>query len=80
MMEFMQCWEDADVNKDEVLDGVEFKTFRNLMAAKMKVRFGASFDLPDAEIADQYNVINKFTPGTEGISKADMGRFAAAAK
>merc|ERR1711939_420509 len=65
-------WNDADANKDGLLNADEWVVFMQKTHACNEARFGAH-DAPAAELtAELYRTANLFTPGTDGVSMADF--------
>ena len=71
MAVFNQQFQDADVNNDGVLDRDEYIVFTKVAEAREAARGGWIMD--DDEYTGRFYVAaNAVTPGTDGVSMADM--------
>ena len=66
------AFEAGDANKDGLLDEAEYFAFNKHIQDKQIAKYGKTVEHDEATLKGFYVQMNKFTPGTEGVSWADM--------
>ena len=72
MSDFQATFQAADTNSNGVLNQAEFVDFSKKMYSNLEAAGYAVLSISDEAFTEAYPILNKITPGTEGISPADM--------
>ena len=70
--EFAATFKAADTNQDDVLSKAEYFDYLQKDAGNQKALFGKATDWTEAQAGEQWELLNKLTPGADGVSQADI--------